>query len=62
MKRHEPQKPRPTTPQPGRTAREYGHSSGDRNTKSEEGDWKHLEGGSQRDPTPDAPSRKDRRH
>lgn len=67
MKRNEPQKPRPADshpaePQPGRTAREYGHSSGDRNTKRDEGDWKDFEGGSQRDPVPDAPARKDRGH
>ena len=63
MKRNEPHKSRPAEPQPGRTAREYGHSSGDRNTKHDEGDWKEFEGGSQRDPAPDAASgRKERRH
>lgn len=36
-----------------REQREYGHSSGDRNTKSEEGDWKSLEGGQQRKPSDD---------
>lgn len=36
-----------------REQHEYGHSSGDRNTKSKEGDWKSLEGGQQRKPTDD---------
>lgn len=40
-------------PPPGTSQREYGHSSGDRNTKSGEGDWPHYEGGTQRDATPD---------
>lgn len=62
MKRNEPRKQRPADPPPGRTAREYDHSSGDRNTKRNESDWKDFEGGIQRDPAPDAPARKDRRH
>ena len=36
-----------------REQREYGHSSGDRNTRSEEDDWKSLEGGEQRRPAAD---------
>lgn len=39
-------------PDPGTSQREYGHSSGDRNTKAHEGDWPELEGGTQRDATP----------
>lgn len=37
---------------PGKSQREYGHSSGDRNTKHSEKDWKGFSGGQQRDPTP----------
>ena len=39
-------------PEPGTSQREYGHSSGDRNTKSSEKDWPGYEGGTQRDATP----------
>lgn len=40
----------------GTSPREYGHSSGDRNTKSDEGDWPAFEGGVQRDAVVDAPA------
>lgn len=32
----------------GRKQREYGHSSGDRNTRTDEHDWKHFKDGSER--------------
>ncbi|MFP7722707.1 hypothetical protein [Lysobacter sp. A3-1-A15] len=48
----------PGRPPSGREAdrepREYGHSSGDRNTKKKEGDFEALEGGEQRDADPEA--------
>ncbi len=45
-----------TDPAPaGKSQREYGHSSGDRNTKKSEDDWKGYSGGRQRDATPGAP-------
>ena len=37
-----------------REPREYGHSSGDRNTKKKDGEFKPLHGGEQRDAEPDA--------
>lgn len=37
----------------GETAREYEHSSGDRNTRSKEDDWPDYEGGTQRNADPD---------
>jgi len=40
---------------PGKSQREYEHSSGDRNTKKSEKDWKGFSGGAQRDATPGAP-------
>ena len=40
---------------PGKSQREYEHSSGDRNTKHSEKDWKGFSGGSQRDATPSPP-------
>ena len=42
----------PLPPEPATSQREYGHSSGDRNTKSSEADWPELEGGTQRNATP----------
>jgi len=39
----------------GKSEREYEHSSGDRNTKKSERDWKGFSGGAQRDATPGAP-------
>ena len=36
-----------------REPREYGHSSGDRNTKKKEGEFKPLHGGEQRDADPE---------
>jgi len=39
----------------GKSEREYEHSSGDRNTKKSEKDWKGFSGGAQRDATPGAP-------
>lgn len=42
----------PLPPEPGTSQREYGHSSGDRNTKTSEKDWPRYEGGTQRDATP----------
>lgn len=42
----------------GKSEREYGHSSGDRNTKKSEQDWKEFQGGQQRDATPSAPAPK----
>ena len=44
---------RPDPPQPppgpdGAAEREYGHSSGDRNTRTDEHDWKHFEHGKER--------------
>ena len=32
----------------GRKDREYGHSSGDRNTRTDEHDWKHFKDGKER--------------
>lgn len=32
----------------GRKQREYGHSSGDRNTRTDEHDWKHFQDGKER--------------
>lgn len=39
----------------GESTRDYPHSSGDRNTKKSESDWKEFEGGEQRNagPAPD---------
>ena len=42
-------------PNSGKSEREYEHSSGDRNTKKDEKDWKGFSGGAQRDATPSAP-------
>lgn len=42
----------PLPPEPATSQREYGHSSGDRNTKDNEADWPELEGGTQRNATP----------
>lgn len=39
----------------GRSGREYGHSSEDRNTRKRESDWPDLHGGQQRNATPGAP-------
>ncbi|WP_206862306.1 hypothetical protein [Lysobacter changpingensis] len=39
----------------GKSQREYEHSSGDRNTKKNEKDWKGFSGGAQRDSAPAAP-------
>lgn len=36
-----------------RKPREYGHSSGDRNTRTREGEWHGFEGGDQREAGPD---------
>lgn len=43
----------------GHEPREYGHSSGDRNTKADEQDWPVLGGGTQRTATPAAPEADD---
>lgn len=40
----------------GTAPREYGHSSGDRNTKQDEHDWTGFTGGTQRNAPPDPPS------
>jgi len=40
----------------GESKRDYPHSSGDRNTKTSEGDWPRFEGGEQRDAGTDEPS------
>ena len=53
-----PQDADPAIPDIGKSQRQYAHSSGDRNTKSSEGDWKGFAGGEQRDATPDIPSRR----
>ena len=47
--------PSPMPPPVGESSREYGHSSGDRNTKDGSDDWQRFEGGVQRDATPRAP-------
>ena len=39
----------------GESSRVYPHSSGDRNTKKSESDWKRFEGGEQRDAPTDVP-------
>lgn len=39
-------------PQVGESRRDYPHSSGDRNTKKSESDWKEFDGGKQRDAGP----------
>lgn len=39
-------------PQVGESTRDYPHSSGDRNTKTSESDWKEFDGGTQRDAGP----------
>lgn len=39
----------------GKSQREYEHSSGDRNTKHSEKDWKGFSGGRQRDAAPSPP-------
>lgn len=49
----DPHAPAPSEPTgPGRTQREYGHSSGDRNTRSKEDEWPDFHGGEQRNATP----------
>ncbi|MDQ3287229.1 MAG: hypothetical protein M3Q42_03015 [Pseudomonadota bacterium] len=48
-------KPDGMPPEVGESAREYGHASGDRNTRKDEKDWHGFEGGKQRDATPGAP-------
>lgn len=45
----------PDMVEPGRSQREYGHSSEDRNTRTSEKDWPGFEGGQQREATPGAP-------
>ena len=40
----------------GESRRDYPHSSGDRNTKKSESDWKKFEGGEQRDAPPAPPA------
>ena len=45
-------KARPIEQQVGESRRDYPHSSGDRNTKKSESDWKEFEGGTQRDAGP----------
>lgn len=42
-----PRSPAPK-PVPERSQREYGHSSGDRNTRSDEHEWPKFDGGTQR--------------
>lgn len=37
----------------GETVREYDHSSGDRNTRTDENDWPEYHGGTQRNADPD---------
>lgn len=44
----------------GTSEREYGHSSGDRNTRREEQDWPGFEGGIQRDAPPEPRPEPDR--
>lgn len=39
--------------------REYGHSSGDRNTRTDERDWKHFKDGKERTEHADAPPESD---
>lgn len=41
---------------------EYGHSSGDRNTRTDERDWKHFKDGKQRTEHADAPRESDDSH
>lgn len=57
--------PKPLKPEVdvGTSKREYGNSSGDRNTKKDEGDWEGFHGGIQRDAEPESPRevRRDRR-
>lgn len=55
MARTDPPQHTGDTPKPSTSPREYGHSSGDRNTRRKESDWPELEGGRQRDATPAAP-------
>lgn len=38
----------------GRSRREYGHSSGDRNSRSNDDQWNEFQGGEQREGSPDA--------
>lgn len=49
------QDPLPPEMQDGFKQREYGHSSEDRNTKSNEHDWPSFKGGIQPNMTPGAP-------
>jgi hypothetical protein len=42
----------PRRPEPATSPRQPGYSSGDRNTKRSEKDWKGFSGGSQRDAAP----------
>lgn len=42
-------RPQPPPAPPGEALeREYGHSSGDRNTRTDEHDWKHFQDGKER--------------
>ena len=45
----------PPVPPEGIFEREYGHSSGDRNTRTDEHDWKHFKDGKERTEHVDAP-------
>jgi hypothetical protein len=49
----------PSSPSPAQSVenleREYGHSSGDRNTRTDEHDWKHFKDGKERTEHVDAP-------
>lgn len=52
---HDPSADSTEIPEPGRREREYGHSSGDRNSRHERDEWKSFEGGEQREASPDRP-------
>ena len=49
-------RPQPPPAPPGEGEREYGHSSGDRNTRTDEQDWKHFQDGKERTDHVDAGS------
>jgi hypothetical protein len=57
MPRNPGKQPDPLPPemQDGHKPREYGHSSEDRNTRSDETDWPGFKGGTQPNMTPGAP-------
>lgn len=49
---HGPSASQPDNPAIGEAPREYGHSSGDRNTRSRQTDWPEFDGGTQRNADP----------